>query len=93
MDNCPTHHYQGEQVLTEFLYIELVYTPTYSPDFNPAGLVFGKIRTEMRYALWELTNQNLILSVYEAINSVIEQDMIGFFKATLYIKRNKSLIV
>ena len=67
MDNCPTHHYQGEEVLTEFLNeigIELVYTPTYSPDFNPAEFVFGKIRTEMRYALWELTNQNLTLPVY-----------------------------
>ena len=88
MDNCATHHYQGEEVLTEFLNemgIELVYTPVYSPDFNPAEFVFGKIRTEMRYALWELTNLNLILSVFEAIDKVTEQDMVGFFKATSYI--------
>jgi transposase len=88
MDNCPTHHYDGEEVLTEFLNeigIELVYTPTYSPDFNPTEFVFGKIRTEMLYALWELTNRNLVLSVYEAIDKVTEQDMIGFFRATSYI--------
>lgn len=88
MDNCPTHHYEGGEILNEFLNemgIELVYTPTYSPDFNPAEFVFAKIRTEMRYALWELTNINLTLSVYEAIDRITESDMVGFFRATSYI--------
>lgn len=42
MDNCPTHHFVGGQALKEWLNdrnIELVYTPTYSPDFNPVEFV------------------------------------------------------
>ena len=38
MDNCPTHHNLGGEVLKQFLAdigIELVYMPAYSPDFNP----------------------------------------------------------
>ena len=48
MDNCPTHHNLGGEILKEFLAdmnIELVYMPAYSPDFNPAELVFCKMRT------------------------------------------------
>jgi len=43
MDNCSTHHFAGGEALQEWLSdcnIELVYTPTYSPDFNPAEFVF-----------------------------------------------------
>lgn len=88
MDNCPMHHYEGGEILNEFLNemgIELVYTPTYSPDFNPVEFVFGKIRTEMRYTLWEVTKKNLKLSVHEAIDRVTAADMNGFYRATSYI--------
>jgi len=45
--NCATHHFAGG-ALQEWLNernIELVYTPTYSPDFNPVEFVFNKMRT------------------------------------------------
>lgn len=88
MDNCPTHHNLGGEVLKEFLAdmnIELVYMPAYSPDFNPAELVFCKMRTLMRYDLLYLTKQNLKYSAYSAAEMVTPTDMEGFFKATSYI--------
>ena len=62
MDNCPTHHHQGGRILQEFLddlNIELVYMPVYSPDFNPAEYVFGKLKCLLKNQLWELTTTHL----------------------------------
>ena len=42
MANCTTHHFAGGEALQEWLNernIELVYTPTYSPDIYPADIV------------------------------------------------------
>lgn len=88
MDNCPTHHNLGGEVLKEYLgemNIELVYMPAYSPDFNPAELVFGKLRTLMRYELHHITKLNLKLSAYTAAEMVTPADMEGFFIATSYL--------
>ena len=80
MDNCPTHHNLGGDVLKEFLSnmnIELVYMPAYSPDFNPAELVFCKIRTVIRYELLYLTKFNLKYFAYSAAEMITPQDMEG----------------
>ena len=51
MDNCAIHHFQGGQVLGEWLDnigCALDYLPTYSPEFNPAELVFNKLKTVLK---------------------------------------------
>ena len=88
MDNCPFHHNEGGQVLRDFLddlNIELVYMPCYSPDFNPTEYVSGKLKTLLKYRLWDLTNTNLIDSLYAAISLVTPGDMQEFFRITGYI--------
>ncbi len=88
MDNCPFHHNEAGQILRDFLddlNIELVYMPCYSPDFNPAEYVFGKIKTLLKYRLWNLTNTDLIDSLYTAISLVTPGDMHGFFRITGYL--------
>ena len=88
MDNCAFHHNEGGQVLTDFfndLNIELVYMPCYSPDFNPAEYVFGKIKTLLKYGLRDLTNANLIDALYTAVNLVTPDDMQVFFRVTGYL--------
>ena len=38
MDNLSSHHYEGGEILEEWfdtMGIELLYTPSYSPDLNP----------------------------------------------------------
>ena len=62
--------------------IEVLYTPTYSPDFNPAEFVFNKMRSVMHYHLWDLTNENIELAVYEAAGYITSHDMANFFRYT-----------
>lgn len=88
MDNCATHHFAGGEALQEWLNernIELVYTPTYSPDFNPAEFVFNKMRSVMRYHLWDLTNENIEIAASEAVDHITSHDMATFFRHTSYI--------
>ena len=49
-DNLAVHHFDGDLALEEFLDdmgIELLYTPTYSPDFHPIKLCFYKVKLEL----------------------------------------------
>ena len=88
MDNCATHHFASGEALQEWLNernIELVYTPTYSPHFNPAESVFNKMRSVVRYHLWDLTNENIELAAYEAVDHITSHDMANFFRRTSYI--------
>lgn len=88
MDNAPTHHYAGGQILGEFLQdlnIELVYLPAYSPDFNPVEYVFGKLRTLMKYQFIDETVLNVKESLYSAIAHISPGDMAGFYKVTGYL--------
>ena len=90
MDNCATHHFAGGEALQEWLNernIELVYTPTYSPDFNPVEFVFNKMRSVMRYELWELTNENIteLAEVQAAVDFITSNDIMNFFRFTSYI--------
>lgn len=86
MDNCPTHHFAGGEALQKLLSdcnIELVYTPIYFPDLNPTEFVFNKIRSVMRYDLWELTNENIKLAApTTAVNYVTSDNIMEFFSYT-----------
>ena len=78
-------------ILQEFLRdlnIELVYMPAYSPDFNPAEYVFGKIRTVMKYKLGNMTNTGIhqcVQSFYTALDYITLADMRGFYGITGYL--------
>ena len=93
-DNCATHHFAGGEALQEWLNernIELVYTPTYSPDFNPAEFIFNKMRSVMCYHLWDLTNENTELAAYEAVDHITSHDVANFLdiRPTLIFSKRK----
>ena len=47
VDNCPTHHSQPARGLRRWLGehgIEMLFTPVYSPEFNPAEFCFNKLK-------------------------------------------------
>ena len=51
MDNLSSHHFEGGEILEEWfgtMGIELLYTPSYSPDLNPIELCFNKIKCELK---------------------------------------------
>ena len=88
MDNAPTHHNNGGQILREFLEdigVELVYMPAYSPEFNPIEYVFGKLRTLTKHQFVEETYRNLKESLYLAIGSISAGDMAGYYRVTGYL--------
>ena len=88
MDNLSVHHYEGGEVLEEYLQemgIELLYTPVFSPDLNPVEHCFNKIKTVMNYDLKDITCANTKLSAMLAIEEITHEDMINFFKNTSYL--------
>ena len=88
MDNAPTHHNAGGQMLGEFLAdlgIELVHMPAYLPDFNLVEYVFGKLRTLMKYQFKEVTEGNVKDSLYMATGQISQGDMAGFYNVTGYL--------
>ena len=48
--NLPAHKIAGLAKLVEARGARLLYLPPYSPDFNPVGLVFSKLKTWLRPA-------------------------------------------
>jgi transposase len=88
MDNLSSHHYEGGEVLEEWfetMGIELLYTPSYSPDLNPIELCFNKVKTVLNGELRELVHSNTKLAIMEAVETINSQDMVGFYEATSYL--------
>jgi hypothetical protein len=82
MDNLSVHHYEGGEVLEEYLEeigIELLYTPVYSPDLNPVKFWFNKMKTVMNHELQDITCENAKLAAMLAIGKITHGDMINFF--------------
>ena len=84
MDNAPIHRDRAGEALGEWLHdisCTLLYLPTYSPEFNPAELVFNKLKTILkRFEFRELLRDNLHIAVHEALTTITHEDMSGFFK-------------
>lgn len=86
VDNAPIHHNRARQALTLFLQnigIQLVYTPTYSPDFNPVECAFGYLKTLVRGPDYRaLVHDNLEVAIYRAIQTITAADTRSFFRRT-----------
>ena len=83
-----THHFEGGEILEEWfgtMGIELLYTPSYSPDLNPIELCFNKIKCELNGNLKELVHSNINLAIAEAVETIRARDMAGFYEATDYL--------
>ena len=63
-----------------------MYLPTYSPEFNPAELVFNKLKRMMKRLEYRiLLRDNLHVAVYEVLKKISSSDMRSFFRYTGYI--------
>ena len=66
------------EILEEFLGemgIELLYTPIYSPDLNPAENAFSNGKNVLNYDLLPLVNYDIKIVINEAINTITSLDM------------------
>ncbi len=79
MDNLSAH--KGERIrdLIEGQGCELLYLPSYSPDFNPIEEAFAKIKGLLRKSEAR-TREALVEAIGWAISAVIAKDARGFFE-------------
>ena len=79
MDNLSAHKGERIRELIEERGCELIYLPSYSPDFNPIEEAFSKIKGLVRKAEAR-TKEALLEAIGWALSAVTTDDARGFFK-------------
>ena len=79
MDNLSAHKGERLRELIEGQGCELVFLPSYSPDFNPIEEAFSKIKGLMRKAEAR-SREALLHAMGTAISAITDQDVRGFFE-------------
>ena len=90
MDNLSAHKGERIRELIEERGCELVYLPSYSPDFNPIEEAFSKIKGLVRKAEAR-TKEALIEAIGSALSAVTTEDVRGFFEHCGYRMSVQSL--
>jgi transposase len=79
MDNLSAHKGERVRELIEGQGCELVYLPSYSPDFNPIEEAFSKIKSLIR-KVEARSPEALLDAMGTAISAISDQDVRGFFE-------------
>jgi len=83
MDNLGAHRPKRVRELIEARGCELLYLPSYSPDYNPIEEAFSKIKDLLRKAAAR-TKEALVEAIGVALSAVSAQDARGFFEHAGY---------
>ena len=83
MDNLPAHKATEVQKAIESAGARVVFLSPYSPDFNPIENCWSKLKEFLRKRE-SRTYQELDRAITEAINSVTEKDIVGWFTHCCY---------
>jgi transposase len=83
MDNLGAHRPKRVRELIEERGCELVYLPTYSPDYNPIEEAFAKIKNLLRKASAR-SKETLIEAIGAALSAVNAADARNFFEHAGY---------
>ncbi|XP_070577463.1 uncharacterized protein [Ptychodera flava] len=90
VDNAPIHHHEpGDHVrnLLDDIGVEIVFLPTYSPDFNPVENCFNKMKSLLKKDYYrELLHDNIAVAVYNAVRMITPNDTSDYFAATGYLQ-------
>jgi transposase len=79
MDNLSAHKGERVRQLIEERGCELLYLPSYSPDFNPIEEAFSKIKGVVRKAEAR-TREALLEAIGSALSAITTEDIRGFFE-------------
>ncbi len=79
LDNLSAHKGERVRELIERRGCELIYLPSYSPDFNPIEEAFSKIKGLLRKSEAR-TREALLEAIGAAISTVTAKDARGFFE-------------
>jgi len=83
MDRLPAYRPNRVRELIEGRGLELMYLPSYSPDYNPIEEAFSKIKEILRRACAR-TREALLEALGEALSAVSLKDAQGYFKHAGY---------
>jgi len=78
-DNARIHHYTKLKEYCLDNNINLIYTPAYSPEFNPIELVFSEIKTIFR----KLEHENLDIDILTSIACVNTNNFKNYYNHSL----------
>ena len=84
LDNYKVHLSKFAKELIESVGAEIIFLPPYSPDLNPIENCFSKVKSVLR-SVAARTNLLLRRAVNFAFDSVIPQDIIGWFTHCGYL--------
>jgi transposase len=79
MDNLRAHYRKEVQTLIGARGCNLLYLPSYSPDFSPIELAFSKVKGQLK-SIAARTKQALTDAVAEACRTVGPADVAGWFR-------------
>ena len=77
-DNLSAHKDPQCQALIHARGAKLEFLPPYSPDFNPIEKMWSKVKTHLR-ATKARTEDNLIISIGQALRTITSKDAQGYF--------------
>jgi transposase len=83
MDNLGAHKPRRVRELIEDRGCQLLYLPSYSPDYNPIEEAFSKIKGLLR-KVGARTQETLVEAVGQALSAVSSRDAQGFFEHAGY---------
>ena len=83
MDNLGAHRPKRVRELIEARGCELMYLPSYSPDYNPIEEAFSKIKNLLRKAAAR-SKEALVDAIGVALSAVTADDIRGFFEHAGY---------
>jgi transposase len=78
MDNLSTHKDRQALDLLKNAGVTVRFLPAYSPDLNPIGLMWSKVKTLLRKAEAR-TNEALPLAIGDALSQVTQKDANHWF--------------
>jgi transposase len=83
MDNLSAHRPKRIRELLESRGCELLYLPSYSPDYNPIEEAFAKIKNLLRKAAAR-SKEALVEAIGVALSAISPKDARGFFEHAGY---------
>jgi len=83
LDNLAAHGDARARQWIEAAGAKLLFLPPYSPDLNPIEKMWSKIKAALRAAKAR-TSETLQVAIREALDTIIAQDAMGWFKSCGY---------
>jgi transposase len=84
MDNWTVHHAKDVTSLIEAYGCHVFYLPTYSPDFNPIEYLFAKIKSFVKKAKPQ-TTEELCAAFIDGVLAVTPEDAVNTFESCGYV--------